>query len=389
MLTFEKFNGINNVQPEERLGGSDLVRADNVDIGLSGELRRRAGFTEVSDLCHKNLHQAQGFMLATVNGDMTSIHPGGARYVVSPSLGVERVWYANLPDGRTTFSNGLIHGITDGLIGQGWSVPVPASTGVMTPSVGTLHPGSYVYALTYVRLSDGLEGTPALAVPQPITSGGVFLAGLPVMDDHRINVYLSSHDGEGFYLAGNTATDAFMFGGPNNLLTLPCRTVGLSPAPVGTISASWHGRVLVAQGSTLWASMPHAPHLFDLRRDFKQFASRITLVQPVDGGIYVGTDDDLIFLGGETFDQLTYAEKQLGPVVLGSGVSVPGSQIKQGDGRATGDAMVCIAGGYLVAGLGGGQAYPLTPERYKTMATEVSATFRIIDGIPQYIAVPQ
>lgn len=389
MLTFEKFNGINNVQPEERLSGSDLVRADNVDIGLSGELRRRGGFTEVSDLCHKNLCQAQGFMLATVNGDLTAIHPGGARHVVSPSLGVERVWYANLPDGRTTFSNGLIHGITDGLTGQGWSVPVPASTGVMTPSVGTLHPGSYAYALTYVRLSDGLEGTPVLAAPQPITSGGVFLAGLPVMDGHRTNVYLSSHDGEGFYLAGSTTADAFMFGGPNNLLTLPCRTVGLSPAPVGTISASWHGRVLVAQGSTLWASMPHAPHLFDLRRDFKQFASRITLVQPVDGGIYIGTDGDLIFLGGETFDQLTYAEKQLGPVVLGSGVSVPGSQLKQGDGRASGDAMICIAGGYLVAGLGGGQAYPLTSERYKTTATEVSATFRIIDGIPQYIAAPQ
>jgi len=42
-----------------------------------------------------------------------------------------------------------------------------------------------------------------------------------------------------------------------------------------------------------------------------------------------------------------------------------------------------------VAGLGGGQAYPLTSERYKTAVTEVSATFRVIDGIPQYIAVPQ
>lgn len=389
MLTFKEFTGINNVQPEERLGGSDLVRADNVDIGLSGELRRRMGFTEVSDLCHKNLCQADGFMLATVNGDLTAIHPGGARHVVSPSLGVERVWYANLPDGRTTFSNGLIHGTTDGLTGQDWSVPVPASLGAMASSVGSLYPGSYAYALTHVRLSDGLEGTPALAAPQPITSGGVLLVGLPVLDGHKINVYLSSHDGEGFYLAGSTAAEAFMFGGPNNLLTLPCRTIGLSPAPVGTISAPWRGRVLVAQGSTLWASMPHAPHLFDLRRDFKQFASRITLVQPMNDGIYVGTDDDLIFLGGETFDQLTYTEKQLGPVVLGSGVSVPGNQLKMGDGRATGDAMICIAGGYLVAGLGSGQAYPLTSERYKTAATEVSATFRVIDGIPQYIAVPQ
>lgn len=389
MLTFKEFTGINNVQPEERLGGSDLVRADNVDIGLSGELRRRAGFTEVSDLCHKNLHQAQGFMLATVNGDLTAIHPGGARHVVAPSLGVERVWYTDLPDGRTTFSNGLIHGITDGLTGQDWSVPVPSGVGMLSVMAGALHPGKYAYYLTHVRQSDGLEGTPVMAPPTQISAGGVFLMGLPVLDGHRTNVYLSGHDGEGAYLAGSTATDAFMFGGPNNLLTLPCRTLGLSPAPVGTVSAFWRGRVLVAQGSTLWASMPHAPHLFDMRRDFKQFPSRITLVQPVDGGIYVGTDDDLIFLGGETFDQLTYTEKQLGPVVLGSGVSVPGSQVKLGDGAATGEAMVCIAGGHLVAGLGAGQAYALTAGRYKTAATEVSATFRVIDGIPQYIAVPQ
>ena len=389
MLTFEKFSGINNVQPEHRLGDTDLAVALDVDIGLSGELSRRSGFTAVSDLCHKNLHQAQGYMLATVNGDLTAIHPDGARSVVAQSLGVERVWYADLPGGRTTFSNGLINGITDGLTGQDWSVPVPAGVGMLSVMAGALHPGKYAYYLTHVRQSDGLEGPPVMAPPTQISAGGAFLMGLPVLDGHRTNVYLSGHDGEGAYLAGSTATDAFMFGGPNNLLTLPCRTVGLSPAPVGTVSAFWRGRVLVAQGSTLWASMPHAPHLFDLRRDFKQFPSRITLVQPVDGGIYVGTDDDLIFLGGETFDQLTYTEKQLGPVVLGSGVSVPGDKIKLGDGRASGDAMVCIAGGYLVAGLGSGQAYPLTSERYKTSATEVSATFRVIDGIPQYIAVPQ
>lgn len=389
MLTFKEFTGINNVQPEERLGDSELLRANNADIGLSGELRRRLGFTEVSDLCHKNLHQAQGFMLATVNGDLTAIHPGGARHVVAPSLGVERVWYADLPGGRTTFSNGLINGITDGLTGQDWSVPVPAGVGMLSVMAGALHPGKYAYYLTHVRQSDGLEGPPVMAPPTQISAGGVFLMGLPVLDGHRTNVYLSGHDGEGAYLAGSTATDAFMFGGRNEMLALPCRTLGLSPAPVGTVSAFWRGRVLVAQGSTLWASMPHAPHLFDMRRDFKQFPSRITLVQPVDGGIYVGTDDDLIFLGGETFDQLTYTEKQLGPVVLGSGVSVPGSQVKLGDGAATGEAMVCIAGGHLVAGLGAGQAYALTAGRYKTAATEVSATFRVIDGIPQYIAVPQ
>ena len=109
MLTFEKFAGINNVLPEHRLSGSDLLQAEDVDIGLTGEISRRIGFSETSDQCHKNLWQADGFMLATCGSELTAIHPGGARHVIHPALGSGRVWYCNLPDGRTTFSNGFIH----------------------------------------------------------------------------------------------------------------------------------------------------------------------------------------------------------------------------------------------------------------------------------------
>ena len=48
-----------------------------------------------------------------------------------------------------------------------------------------------------------------------------------------------------------------------------------------------------------------------------------------------------------------------GRVVLGSGVSVPGKSIK------------------------------LTEGKYVTSATEVAATFREINGVPQYLAIPQ
>ena len=130
MLTFDAFAGINNILPEHRLTGKDLLVARDVDIGLTGEISRRAGFTEVSALCHKNLHQAQGFMLATCGSALTAIHPNGDRHVIHPALGPERVWYCNLPDGRTTFTNGLIHGTTDGLTGFDRSVlpQVDAST---------------------------------------------------------------------------------------------------------------------------------------------------------------------------------------------------------------------------------------------------------------------
>ena len=43
----------------------------------------------------------------------------------------------------------------------------------------------------------------------------------------------------------------------------------------------------------------------------------------------------------------------------------------------------------MVAGFDGGQTVSLTANRYKSKAKEVSAAFRELNGIPQYMAVPQ
>lgn len=385
MLTFANFTGINNVLPTERLKPTELAVAMNVDLGLDGEVSRRDGYTVVDPTCHKNLHQGEGFMLATCNGDLKTV--GGA--TLYSSLGVDRVWYCNLPDGRTTFSNGLINGITDGLTATGWGVPLPASLGSLTSVPGDLFPGDYQYMLTYVRLSDGLEGGPLYSNPIPVPDGGIFLSGLPTLAGYKINVYLTGHNGDEGYLAGSTITGLFSFIGKNDTLALPCRTGNLYPAPVGTLTAFWRGRVLVASGSVLYASRTNQWELFDLRRDFKQFAKPITLVQPVDTGVYVGTEDELVFLAGVEFDKLQLTHALPGYVALGSGVSVPGKYIKLGDGVGEGTAMICLVDGWLVAGFDGGSIFKLTEGRYRATPTQVAATFRVTNDVPQYLAVPQ
>lgn len=387
MLTFEGFTGINNVIPAHRLGKTDLIVASDVNIGRTGEIQRRGGFTEVSDQCHKNLWQAGGFMLATCGAVLTAIHPNGARHTIHPALGPGRVWYCDLPDGRTTYTNGLIHGTTDGITGQDRSVAPPDGLGAPDAAFGQVFPGQYRYHLTH-RRADGAESPALSSAPITISQGGLRLDGLPVRLGHELLVYLSGQDGEGAYLIGATAGSSFEWGGQNSALVLPCRTLGAQPFPVGTYTALWRGRVLTAVGSVLWASRPNAPHLADWK-DFKQFPAPITAIQPVDDGVYVGTGSDLIWLGGTSWDGLAYVPTQRGPVVPGSGVAAPGDLLKLGDGAGGGTAMLCIAGGEVVAGFGGGQTSSLTGGRYKTAVTEVCATFREVNGIPQYLAVPQ
>jgi hypothetical protein len=395
MLTFAKFSGINNVLPSEQLvpeprtGITPLAVALNVDVGYAGELHRRSGYSQMSVLCHENVHQAEGFILATVAGDLTAIWPNDTRVVLYPSLSGTRVWYCNLPDGRSTFSNGLICGITDGLTATPWGVPVPPSIGALTSIAGALFPGDYQYQLTYVRISDGLEGGPQYSNPAPVPDGGVFLSGLPVLDGYRINVYLTSHDSGDAYLAGTTTNGLFSYIGKNDVLTLPCRTEHLQPAPVGTVAAFWRGRVLTAVGPILYASRTNQHELFDPRRDFKQFTAPITLIQPVDDGLYVGTETELAFLAGTEFDKLRLTPVLDGHVVLGSGVAVRGELVKVGQNVGQGGAMLCIASGTLVAGFSGGNIARMTEGSYKTTVTEVAATFRQTSNGPQYVATPQ
>lgn len=391
MLTFKEFSGINNVLPQHRLADNELTVATNADIGLTGELSRRDGYSELLDTCHKNLHQCDGFILSTVDGgDLIAMDSNGeSRVMLMPSLGPGRVWYCDLPDGRTTFSNGLIHGITDGTAATTWGVPIPVGMGVLTAVSGELFPGDYAYQLSYVRLSDGLEGGTVSSTPVAVPDGGVLLTGLPELDGHKINVYLTSHNGEDSFLAGSTAGTSFSYLGKNDALVLPCRTENLMPAPAGTVAAFWRGRVLVAVGPVLYASKTNGWESFDFRRDFKQFSAPITLVQPVVGGIFVGTERELAFLSGVEFDKLSYSRVVDGPVVLGSGVGVPGESVRRGDATGQGAAMVCIADSGLVAGFSDGGISLMTDGKYTTSVTEVAATFRVVGGIPQYLAIPQ
>jgi hypothetical protein len=398
MLNIRFFTGIDNqhhssaLLTDPKTGATPLRSAMNCDIDLDGYLRRRAGFASVDTGIHRNLWQAAGFLLATKDGDLINVDTGDVLY---PSLsGSPRTWFTNLPDGRTTFSNGLICGITDGTTAgtTKWGVPLPAHAGaVATTTGGSLKPGRYKYQVTHVRTRDGLEGGPTYggAFDLPAGEGSVVWTGLPVPPaGHTTNVYLSSHDDDGAYLADATSGTTAAFAGPNENLQLACKTDNCYPAPAGICTAFWRGRTLLASGSLLIASVSQRWELFNIARDFKQFSSDITLVQPVDGGIWVGTGDELAFLAGTEFDKLVAHHKVVdGPVALGSGVEVEARNIK---GPGQGPAMLCLADGYVTAGMGDGSARVLTDSTYRRAEVdEVVATFRMNGEIPQYIAIPQ
>lgn len=389
MLSFKEFAGINNVLPSHRLSQQDLIAATDVDIGVGNEIRRRKGHTVISPLCHKNLWQAEGFLLATSMGGLVR-SDGLSQVMLHPSLGSDRVWYATLPNGRTAFSNGLLMGVTDGTADGTVDItlPTPQTTGTAVDIDGALTPGQYRSAVVLVRQSDGLESAPEYSPPMVTARGGLLFMGLPREPGFHTDIYLTAKDGEAFYMAGR-AQDGVLSITDGGALLVPLRNDRLRPMPKGRLLTVWKGRLLTAAGNVLWASMPYKISLCDMSRDFKQFGAPITLVVPVDDGIYVGTEEELVFLAGDTFDKLSMTRVVPGHVVLGSGIGVRGEHLTLREKAGQGGAMVCIADGVLVSGFNGGNISRLTEGRYRTSVTEVWAAFRMNDGIPQYIAVPR
>jgi hypothetical protein len=400
----EKFLGINNVEPEERLAPGEFTAAVNVNIDASEQVLRRAGRALLQPGIFHSLFEGEAMTLVVKNGSLVRIDAVGATLAtVFADIGARRISYQPGVNGRVYFTNGVTQGSTDGSDYIELGIPRPPHVG----NAGSLGPGETFeinVAIGYRRLADGMEG--GLTHGMATTNGTeLSFVGLPELLGFEIVVYAAPARHLNLYRLGSTPGSTFGFvpdGAAGNLPTLDAIfaqmvairslrvTEFLDPPPTGTIMRLWNGRLLIADGNVLWASRPYTVELFDLSRDFKQLDAPITLLEPVKNGLWVGTTEALHFLAGSAFDALSISTEVDGPVVLGSGVQTEGSWIR---GRLesslpAGEAVLCIAKGAITACTGEGRAVPLTDRYYLTEATEVDAAVVLTEGYPQYVATP-
>lgn len=371
------FLGINNVADRITLSPGEMTAATNLDIGPRGKLLSRRGNELLTTGAAHSVFQAPFGVLAVVNNDLNLYDLDGTflRQVYN-TIGYTRIWYTLLPDGRVGFSNGLIQGLTTAAVTSDWGIPRPedAGTGIA---------GDTPYMVSYVRTSDGLEGSPSYGAA---INTGEAIIGLPTRTGYSIRVYFSPY-GEAMFLAGTTTTDTFQWNGT------PLQAVhfdGSNDAPpVGRLLHAWNSRVLIADGSVIWATRPFTPERCDLKKDFIQMPATITLLYGNGDGLFVGTTDGLYFLAGQAFDQLKAQPIASGYVALGSGVEIPLSYLNE-KVRPNGvlQGTLCLVEGVIHLIYGGGEIVGLTTNRYRTAATEVHATARVRDGVLQYLASP-
>lgn len=306
--------GIDNVRPDEALQVSGEAKslhvkeAVNVDINQAGRLKLRAGGTKVSpipytDLWYSELH---GDTFALLLDELVRVNTSDWSCVKLGQVGTGLRCVGLNNKILFTASTGLF--IYDGNSLEPLTIETPPSPTLNTGRNGGLEAGRYTVAISWVghvesaasdSITVDIQQTAIGVMPQ---SDGHIDVTLPYVYDKNVSavrVYVSSVNGTEMKLHSEhppSQTSVTIDGVAN--ITTPLKFAHMAPMPVGRFMKYWNGRLLSADKNLLRFSEALTYHLHDERYGYVALPQRITFVEPVEGGIWVGQSTNVIFLRG-------------------------------------------------------------------------------------------
>lgn len=399
--------GMSNVKSDDELviqGNTPSTRvrdAVNIDITASGRLALRKGAELATAIGFKNLWQSplHGDVFATLERDLV---------IVDPQTWEHRIIYSNINPKIISYdvvNNSVFIATANEILiysggneAQSLNIDTPAKPVATIGNNGHLFGGTYVVAVAWLRggTESGLSETDSIHFDNVSDSSNFDIdkykidLALPYCLDPTITgvrVYVTTRNGSALlhhadYPVGTlsaTITDVEKLG-------MPAKFEYLSPMPSGRILKYWQGRLLSVDKNMIRFSQPMAYHLHDERHDFVMMPQRITFMQPVDGGIWVGQVDHVVFLSGNQPSEMSFGKKTSQAPVPNSAICLDaeqvGSDIAQGGAKT---ALWLSANGYVL-GTSGGQVIELHAGVMKGISAK-SGTSVVVERRVQTIVV--
>lgn len=301
-LRIPRFAGMTNRLPEFMHLARDnqkhyLHNAVNVDLTQVGTLKRRKGTTllisgdDVHSLwANENADQAWFVNYDTLYELKTDFTTSTAR-TTTPA---RRVSYVETPDGVIA-SNGIwLDRLISGSTAVPFTVPIPSSQPIVTVSTGgSLPAGRYMVCYTLVD-AYGREGGTTTPVVATLSAPGIIsVSGISPPTGYTSRVYMTPTNGDVFYeVAHSTSVPVAP------AFTRRCPTFMMQPMPPGNIVRYYNGRLLTVEGNFLFYSEPYNLALYNAMRNFVVFQEPISIVEPVNDGVFVAAEETY-FLKGE------------------------------------------------------------------------------------------
>ena len=384
--------GINQLADETALdtGEQMFVReAKNVDIDADGNISRRTGAVlEASGSGYHSLYSAARGWLVVCKKDQLGVYDleTSAFVPLAQMTASQYVSYAELHGklyaSSPTFNCVFDTGSTD-----------PKMIGVPLPSVepefaaqadGGLEPGSYGVTYTVIDPDGEESGTgPVVQIDLP-DGGGIVGTMFTVMSGYKYRVYMTTANGE-------TLREAVEFDADTTSITIltaaegrECRTHGLEPPPYGHIIRAHGSRLFIASSGYLYFTEAFRPHLI-APTNYVLTNGFVTMVEPVDGGVYVGDSRGVTFYAGD--DPVEWQVKDASPekVIYGTSLVLSGEHFHEGFRKFESIAIWLTRSGYQ-AGLPTGEVVRLNADQIRTPAYSRGCTAVVVrDGRKQLI----
>lgn len=235
--------------------------------------------------------------------------------------------------------------IVNGVAGK-WGMENP-STPVVYSVTGIFGAGVYRCCLTYVNAAGNESGASEIVSLTIDDNKGIVFTNIPHSQDPQVvsvRLYMTTANGKIFFQCGDVANGTHFYS-----VLLPYDSgkvidaLFMTRPPAGQIIREYNGRIYIAAGPLLYVSEAYSPDLFSqLSKNVFQVGADVTVMEPVDDGIWIVADKTYFMAGSgpEDFRQLTRLDYG---AALGTGGKIPWSK----------DVTWFSKRGFIVAGNGG------------------------------------
>jgi len=316
--------GIDTRSSETALPPGAVRDALNVDFDRDGHAMRRPGAVPVESGAFHSLWQGKHRAFCVHDGELCAVDGGGVTPIF-PLPSSAPLSYCDLND-RTIVSNpSWIGEVLPDLSVRPLGVPEGALTRVTAVSFGGLPAGRYAVAASYVRGAE--EGALSPVQFVHVEEGGGIEVELPSPGEpvDAVRLYRSWADGEALYRADDLPAALTSFAMGAGMLGRAADTQHLRRTPAGSIVRAWHGRLLIGRNRTMYFTEPLRYGLYSARGGFVQEPSTITMIAPVEGGVFVGTRLGVSFYRGASPSEWTRVRLGASPPVQGTDALMPSS----------------------------------------------------------------
>ncbi len=316
-LGIDHVSSINRLPTDDRGRVIALRDAVNVDLDEGGRGSLRAGYVQrLAGSFHSGWSDGARVFVMT-GAVLNEVRIEGNAFSLVPLMTLASpapVSFCRLRD-RIVFSNLGTIGEIIGSAARQIGVPEPPPFSTAAIASGGMYAGRYGLVVTLVR--DGEESAAsALASLDVPAGGGIRLTGLTHALPMR--VYRTGPNGDVLYRVAEVPVGMAEYALGNATPGRVVDTRHMARMIPGSIVREWSGRLVVARGRTLFFSEAMRHGLYSPRTGFVQFAHRIEMVEPVEGGIWLGTADGVKFLRGSSPDEMRVDDKDSLPPVPGT-----------------------------------------------------------------------